>query len=260
MEFSSSLNLLSSDTPLLLEKRIQLLISIDEIGSISGAAKRVPMSYKAAWDTITAMNNLAPTPVVVKETGGVGGGGATVTQYGKNLIATYTLLQQEHQKFLAQLTKMTDFNTGTLKSIQRFAMQISTQNQIQGVIKEIQNGRVNAKVAIQLKSGKELVSIVTRSAVESLEFKEGESVTAFFNASSVFVAKGTDLAISPRNRLQGTIEEIRLGEVNGEVVIDMGSDDKIISIITIDAIHALGLQKGMIVSAIIKSSDVMIGR
>ena len=33
------------------------------------------MSYKAAWEAIEAMNNLSTTPIVQRETGGVGGGG-----------------------------------------------------------------------------------------------------------------------------------------------------------------------------------------
>ena len=100
MEFSSSLTIFNSDTPLLLEKRIKLISYIEEAGSISKAAKKVPMSYKAAWDAIDAINNLCPTTVVEKSTGGVGGGGAKVTPYGKKLIKTYSTLQKEHEKFL----------------------------------------------------------------------------------------------------------------------------------------------------------------
>ncbi|CAB3785336.1 hypothetical protein LMG28614_02107 [Paraburkholderia ultramafica] len=39
--------------------RIALLAAIRETGSITGAAKAVGMSYKAAWDAIDTMNNLA---------------------------------------------------------------------------------------------------------------------------------------------------------------------------------------------------------
>lgn len=74
MEFTSSLTLLDKNTAFLLEKRISLLKAIERTGSISKAAKEVPMSYKAAWDAIDAINNLCPTPVVEKETGGKGEG------------------------------------------------------------------------------------------------------------------------------------------------------------------------------------------
>ena len=46
--------------------RIELLEHIGECGSISQAAKRIGMSYKAAWDAVEAMNNLADRPLVVR--------------------------------------------------------------------------------------------------------------------------------------------------------------------------------------------------
>ena len=41
------------------DTRIRLLEAIAQHGSISQAAKAVPLSYKAAWDAIDTMNNLA---------------------------------------------------------------------------------------------------------------------------------------------------------------------------------------------------------
>jgi len=43
--------------------RIRLLEAIDKFGSISKAAQRIPMSYKAAWDALDDLNNLADFPV-----------------------------------------------------------------------------------------------------------------------------------------------------------------------------------------------------
>lgn len=260
MQFLSSLTIFDSDTPLLLEKRLNLLIAIDEIGSISGAAKRVPMSYKAAWDAIDAINNLCPTPVVVKETGGKGGGGTKVTPYGKNLIKTYSILQKEHEKFLSQLTKMTDFNTGALKSIQRVAMQISARNQIQGTVEFIDSGKINSQVYVKLKSGYTLVSVITNDAVEALGVKIDDEVTAFFKSSSVLITTDLTLNISARNKFQGKIEKLHIGEVNAEVIIGIGNSDRIASVITSNSIESLKLEEGMEVSAIIKATDVMIGK
>ena len=55
--------------------RIALLAKIAECGSITQAAKAIGMSYKAAWDAIDAMNNLAGEPLVERLAGGKGGGG-----------------------------------------------------------------------------------------------------------------------------------------------------------------------------------------
>ncbi|WP_419766415.1 MAG: TOBE domain-containing protein [Arcobacter sp.] len=259
MEFHSSLTLLNSDTTFLLEKRIQLLTAIDRVGSISKAAKEVPMSYKAAWDAITAINNLCPTPIVVKETGGKGGGGAKLTTYGQNLLSTYTLLQKEHQKFLTHLTKMTDFNTGALKSIQRVAMQISARNQIQGKIEHIEQGKINSCVFIKLKSGYSIVSVITNSAVDSLSLKNEDEVIAIFKSSSVLLTADLTLNISARNKFQGEVIKVTTGEVNSEVILDIGGDT-IASVITTDAVKSLDIKVGDKMSAIIKSSDTMIGK
>ena len=50
------------------DTRIRLLEAIDKHGSITQAAKAVPLSYKAAWDAIDAMNNLADQPLVLRST------------------------------------------------------------------------------------------------------------------------------------------------------------------------------------------------
>ena len=60
------------------DTRIRLLEAIERYGSISQAAKAVPLSYKAAWDAVDAMNNLAEAPLVERSVGGRHGGDATL--------------------------------------------------------------------------------------------------------------------------------------------------------------------------------------
>ena len=69
--------------------RIGLLAAIGETGSITSAAKAVGMSYKGAWDAVDTMNNLAGEPLVVRSTGGKGGGGTTLTPRALKLIDTF---------------------------------------------------------------------------------------------------------------------------------------------------------------------------
>ena len=156
MEIHSNLTLEILNQPFLLEKRIDLLFAIEKEGSISKAARAVPMSYKSAWEAVDAMNNLAPTAIVQKETGGKGGGGTVLTDYGKNLLNTYSILKKEQEKFLKTLSNITDIDTGNLKTMKRLAMQISARNQIAGTIEDINLGRVNAIVTITPKSGHKL--------------------------------------------------------------------------------------------------------
>ena len=123
MPVSSTLTFELLNKPFLLEKRIELLKAIKQTGSINKAAKVVPMSYKGAWEAIEAMNNLANSAIVLRETGGAGGGGTTLTEYGEKILQTYSILKEEHKKFIENLNRITDLNSGTLKTIRRLSMQ-----------------------------------------------------------------------------------------------------------------------------------------
>lgn len=260
MEISSNLTLEIFNQPFLLEKRIELLIAIKRTGSISKAAKEVPMSYKAAWEAIEAMNNLSTTPIVQRETGGVGGGGTTLTPYGENLIETFEILKKEQKKFLENLSQFTDINSGTLKDIRRLSMQISARNQIAGTVELIANGTVNAEVYIKLKSGYTIISVITNTAVNNLNLKVGDDVVAIFKSNTVLITTDIALNISARNKFLGTVDTINKGEINSELIIDIGNGDKIASIITTNSIESLNIQEKKEVCAIIKASDVMLGK
>lgn len=259
MELTSNLTLELSDQPFLLEKRIQLLNAIKQHGSISKAAKAVPMSYKAAWDAVDTMNNLSHTPIVSRETGGKGGGGTTLTEYGENLLKTYSILKEEQKRFLERLKQVTDVDKGTLKTIGRLSMQISARNQLSGTIEKIIRGKVNTQLHVQLKSGNRLVSVITNNAVESLGLDAGDDVTAIFKATSVLLATG-EIQISAQNKFEGIVESIDVGKINAEVVLSMGDLDRIVAVVTKESVEALKIAPGSKVCAVIKATDIMIGK
>lgn len=66
-------------------------------------------------------------------------------------------------------------------------------------------------------------------------------------------------AISGRNKLRGTVEEVRHEGLLVQVTIDVGGQ-AITSIITSDAAKALGLKEGISVYALIKATEVMVIR
>ena len=68
--------------------RMALLALVGTHGSITHAAKAMGMSYKAAWDAIDTMNNLAGEPLVERLTGGKGGGGTRLTTRASNWCRT----------------------------------------------------------------------------------------------------------------------------------------------------------------------------
>ncbi len=85
---------------LLGEGRVSLLKAIESTGSLSKAAKTLGMSYKKAWSLIDAVNKRAEQPVTTSNIGGKGGGGATLTPYGKSLVNTFDTLNKNCWTFL----------------------------------------------------------------------------------------------------------------------------------------------------------------
>ena len=65
------------------------------------------------------------------------------------------------------------------------------------------------------------------------------------------------MALSARNQLPGTVEEVRLGEIMAHVVVKVG-ENQVESVITRSSVEQLGLKKGDVVRVIIKSTEVMI--
>jgi molybdopterin-binding protein len=65
------------------------------------------------------------------------------------------------------------------------------------------------------------------------------------------------MPISARNQLTGRITEILLGEVMAHVSVRVGKNT-IESVITRRSVEQLGLKKGDTVTAVIKSTEVML--
>ena len=68
------------------------------------------------------------------------------------------------------------------------------------------------------------------------------------------------MKISARNQLKGILTEIKPGVVTAKLTIDIGNGNLLSSVITMDSITDLNLKLGDEVYAIIKSTEVMIGK
>jgi molybdate transport system regulatory protein len=259
VEISSKLTLEMLGKPFLLEKRIELLHAIQKYGSISKAAKAVPMSYKSAWEAVDTMNALAPEPIVCRATGGKDGGGTTITAYGQQLLENYALLKEEHNHFLARLSELTDIQSGAFKTIGRLSMQISARNQIQAEVVSVETQNVNAKIHLKLKSGQKLVSVITKEAVESLHIDENQTVIAIFKSSAVLLSN-TRNEKSKENGLEGIVTKIDRDGENAKVVVDIGNHDTIISVMPVNVLEKMEFNEGSSVTTMIKANDIMIGK
>jgi molybdate transport system regulatory protein len=77
-----------------------LLELIQKTGSISKAAKGMGMSYKKAWEIVSRINGMAARPFVVTSIGGEDGGGSTISEEAKEMIAWYRDLRERFRIFL----------------------------------------------------------------------------------------------------------------------------------------------------------------
>src|SRR5215510_507560 len=114
--------------------RICLLEAIEKYGSISQAARRIPMSYKAAWDALDDLNNLADFPVIERSIGGVGGGGTKLTDYGRRLVAMFRAVEDEYQAAMDQLHRESvrsnaDDKAAFQRLLRRITLRTSARNQ-----------------------------------------------------------------------------------------------------------------------------------
>ncbi len=75
--------------------RVQLLENIEKTGSIVKAAQEMEMSYKKAWDMVAALNTLGKNPYVITHKGGQKGGGAELTEAGRQVLAAYKKLGEK---------------------------------------------------------------------------------------------------------------------------------------------------------------------
>ncbi|WP_374328294.1 TOBE domain-containing protein [Azonexus sp.] len=257
LEFAGPLGTYLGDT------RIRLLEAIDHQGSISQAAKAVPLSYKAAWDAVDAMNNLAEQPLVLRSTGGKHGGGTQLTDYGRKVIALYRALEAEYQAALDRLTA--SMNDGQASDFQQFSqllkrmsMKTSARNQFAGKIVGLREGDVDFEVRLRLDDENELVAVITGESAENLGLAIGMEISALVKSSSVLLLNDPAVRTTARNHLWGEITRIHEGPVNSEVTLAMQNGKSVCAVVTHDSVDKLGLAVGGTACAVFKASSVIL--
>jgi molybdate transport system regulatory protein len=73
--------------------KADLLEAISAEGSISGAGRRLGMSYRRAWQLVDLMNRCWVAPLVETSPGSARGGGARLTAEGSDVLGAYRGLQ-----------------------------------------------------------------------------------------------------------------------------------------------------------------------
>lgn len=238
--------------------RAELLERIDELGSMAKAARTMGMGYKHAWEMVEAMSNLADAPLVERVSGGRGGGGTRLTDYGRRMIAELRAAEAAHTRFLELLAAELGDPDRVRALMGRLSLRTSARNQWWGRITAVRPGAVNSEVALALGGGEPLVAIVTNESARDLGLAEGGEVAALVKASHVILAADDGLRTSARNRLCGTVERAEEGAVNAEVTLRLPGGNTVTAIVTNDSLRSLGLAEGRPACALIKASHVIL--
>ena len=139
-------------------------------------------------------------------------------------------------------------------------MKSSARNQFFGKVTSIRGGSVNAEVEVSLSGEDKIAAVITHESLEHLGLKIGSEVWALVKASWVILStEDSDLKISVRNRLRGTVSRISKGIVNSDVIITLAGGNTVSAIVTNDSIEHMGLEPGAQACALFKASSVILG-
>lgn len=202
------------------DKRLEVLRSIHHAGSISEAARTNGVSYKAAWQALETLSNLAGVPLVDKVVGGSGGGGARLTPEGLQVLEAADLLNAARENALNQIEKSPQGTRLNLRSLAGVGFRTSMRNQLPCIVKEIEKTRGAARVIISLTDGQLLASKITLESLQLLSLQVDQQVLAMFKATAVTVAP-TIVAIGGVNLLHGKVARRGTGSSGVEVSLQI---------------------------------------
>ena len=234
------------------DKRFDILRRIGEGGSISEAARRAGVSYKAAWQAIETLGNLAGTPMVDKAVGGSGGGGTLLTPAGRRVLEAAALLDQARAQVLAVL------EPGAAKShaglgLAALALRTSMRNQFPCEVHGLAHSRGRVRVGLALGADTLLFARITRESAQLLELARGRQVLALCKATAVRVAAHI-AAAEGRNLLAGEVQRASRAASGGEVALRLDGGINLVGFA--EAGH--GLKVGQPAMASVEESGVVI--
>ena len=166
-------------TPVIGKGGAEILEGISKENSISKAAVTLGMSYRYVWNYIQKIEKAIGESIVETYKGGKsGGGGANLTELGKSLLAEYKQLESYMREVLS------DPNYWEV-----IGLKISARNQLKGRVVSVEKDGITAKVKIELKVPATITAVITKEAVEELDVKVGDEVSAIVKSTEVMVGK-----------------------------------------------------------------------
>ena len=205
----------------LADKRIDILRQIGQGGSISQAARAVGVSYKAAWQALDTLTNLAGVALVERVVGGAGGGGARLTPAGHELLAAADAMRHARAAVLAGLRE----SGGAHAAAARLSVRTSMRNQWPCVVQAMQaQGQI---VRVHLRGaheGPQAWARITRESAELLGLRPGVAVQALCKATAVRVdAAGQSPEAHGDNRWPGRATRVSRGALGDQVAAQLAA-------------------------------------
>ena len=172
------------------DRRIAILRGIAESGSISQAARDVGVSYKAAWQAVDTLTNLAGLPLVERSVGGVGGGGAQITAAGQELLQAAQAMAKLRSELLERMkdkASMVQPNLGLMTSMRnQWPCTVLKVESMGGQI------RVWLRAAVDAGADWTIAARITPESYELLGLAPGVQVLALCKATAVKVWLGQE--------------------------------------------------------------------
>ncbi|WP_455808941.1 TOBE domain-containing protein [Pseudomonas koreensis] len=230
-------------------QRIALLQHIAEQGSITRAAKSAGLSYKAAWDAIDELNNLAQKPLVERS------GGAKLSVEGERVLRLY----QRVQALQAQVLEAAE-DSSDLDLLNRLTLRTSARNQLLGRIVSITRQGHNDQVRLQLADEVFIEAQVTHDSTLRLELENGTEVVALIKAGWLELHADRSEETNGNNCLIGRIDSVTDAEDGpSEVRITLPGGQTLCALATPEHLHAQQLKTGTTVQARFAASLVLLG-
>ena len=232
------------------DKRIDILRRIGEAGSISEAARGAGVSYKAAWQALETLSNLAGQPLVEKAVGGSGGGGAQLSAAGQRLLEAADALSKARSAVLAGLESRSGIAPQGLLGL---GLRTSMRNQLPCTVEAVEPTKNGVRVALHLADGALIHSRITVESAELLGLRPGLPVLALCKATAVTIARSMDER-DGLNLLQGQVARAATSTGDREVSIALPSGPQLVGF----AAPASRMKPGQAATAALEESAVVI--
>jgi molybdate transport system regulatory protein len=204
------------------DKRIDILRRIGQVGSISEAARDAGVSYKAAWQAIDTLSNLAGVALLERLVGGAGGGGARLTPAGEHVLIAADRINKARLEVLRQIEAEARSGSAVLPNLSALALRTSMRNQLPCTVKSLKLRAGVVRVEMRLPDQTLLRSRITRESAELLNLKSGLAVLAMFKGTAVSMGTAFEAA-DGINLLPGCVSRASRAKSGGEVALALTS-------------------------------------